>query len=111
MKVILLMIALSISAFAQDAKPNEPAKPQQSEAAKPVPRLVTLTPEQQSPFLALIKERDEIYQQYQLRLEGAWIMLRALLGLEVDCQLEPTADSKLRVKCPPKPEASRTPNN
>jgi hypothetical protein len=120
MKKLFLAVAIclfiSSAALAQE-KPQQP-EPKPVEVPKltqgtaqpaPEPRLVQLSAEQQSPFLNLIKERDEVYQQYQLRLEGAWIMLKLLLGLEPECQLEPTPDNKLRVKCPAKPEAKPKP--
>jgi hypothetical protein len=117
-KILLFAICLFISsvAIAQEKSQQPEQKPvemskvtQDTTKPAPEPRLVQLSTEQQAPFLSLIKERDEVHQQYQLRLEGAWIMLKSLLGLEPECQLEPTPDNKLRVKCPPKPEANPKP--
>lgn len=122
MKVIFLMIALTISAFAQDAKQGE-QKPQQqapspqttlgkelqNQTAKPEPRFVPLSAEQQAPLINLIKERDEVYQQYQLRIDGALVMLKSMLGLDGGCTPEVTPENVIRFKCPPKPEAKPKP--
>jgi hypothetical protein len=69
-KFLLFAICLFISSAAlaqeklqrQEPKPAEVPKLTQGTAKPaPEPRIVQLSAEQQSPFLALIKERDEVY--------------------------------------------------
>ena len=116
LNICICLIMLSGLGFGQEPKPQPvtPLPPESKPAVMPSkaaqePRIIQLSPEQQAPFENLMKERDEIYNQYNLRLDGAWIMLRSLLGLEPGCELDRTPDNKLRVKCLPKPDEKPKP--